>query len=114
MTRLGRWLSAGLLAVPALTLTSGCVGPGYGSDAGVDIGGGYYEPYGYDYGGWGGGYDVGPYREGRGHFGGFGHGGDFGHGGGFEHGGPAGIPGGGGHAGGFSGGFSHGGGGHGR
>jgi len=47
-------------------LPSACVAPGggYGYDNGVDVGVGYYEPYGVDYGGWGSGYEVGPYRDG--------------------------------------------------
>lgn len=51
-----------------LGLLAGCaVGPGYdgyGYDgyAGADVGyvGDYWEPWGYDYGGWGGRYRVGP------------------------------------------------------
>jgi hypothetical protein len=41
-----------------------------GVDGSVGVGyvGGYYEPFGYDYGGWGPGYAVGPYRGGRGVF----------------------------------------------
>ena len=57
-------------------LASCAVGPGYGY-AGVDVGyvGDYYEPYGYDYGGWGGRYHVGPPpRGGGGWHGGGGHG----------------------------------------
>lgn len=36
----------------------------HGDGGGLDVGyaGGYYEPWGYDYGGWGGGYRVGPPR----------------------------------------------------
>jgi len=37
-------------------------GVGVEGDAGVGYSGGYYEPYGYDYGGWGGAYRVGPGR----------------------------------------------------
>ena len=58
-------------AFVVLTLTvilSGCVvagGGGYGYDDGVGIGAGYYEPYGVDnYGGWGHGYEVAPFRGG--------------------------------------------------
>ncbi len=54
-----------MIALLAL-LASACAGPGYGYDEGVGIGAGYYEPYGYDYGGWGPGYAVGPYRGGHG------------------------------------------------
>ena len=44
----------------------GCAldGVGFDDSIGIDEGfgyaGGYYDPYGYDYGGWGGGYLVGP------------------------------------------------------
>ena len=56
-------------AFVVLTVTfilSGCVvgGGGYGYDDGVGIGGAYYEPYGVDYGGWGSGYHVAPFRGG--------------------------------------------------
>ncbi len=47
----------GLMMVTACTVTGGVEG-GVGYDAG------YYEPYGYDYGGWGGDYRVGPGRGG--------------------------------------------------
>ena len=66
MNALPRSLAAiagiGLLAL----LASGCAVPGGG---GYDFGGsylGYYEPSGIGYGGWGGGYDVGPWRGGGG------------------------------------------------
>jgi hypothetical protein len=45
----------------------GAVGIDYGDDlgyAGDDYAGDYFEPYGFDYGGWGGGYQVGPPRYG--------------------------------------------------
>jgi hypothetical protein len=47
----------GILVVSAL---GGCAvnGAGYDGDVGVSVG--YYEPFGYDYGGWGPGYNVGP------------------------------------------------------
>jgi hypothetical protein len=50
----------------ALTLFNACAVDGVGVDTTVGVGyvGGYYEPYGYDYGGWGGGYRVGPGRGG--------------------------------------------------
>jgi hypothetical protein len=56
-----RWTIVGLGAL-ALTLLQACAVEGVGVDGsvGVGYGGGYYEPYGYDYGGWGGGYRVGP------------------------------------------------------
>ena len=93
----------GLVAAAALfaafailaSCTVGVGGGGYYGDgyAGVGYVGDYYEPYGYDYGGWGGRYHVGPPPGGRGHDGG-GHSG----GGGRPMGG--GRPGGGGHGGG--------------
>jgi hypothetical protein len=60
-----RWMAAGLGAL-ALTLLSACEVTGVGVDTSVGVGyvGGYYEPYGYEYGGWGGGYRVGPGRGG--------------------------------------------------
>lgn len=56
-----RWMGFGLSAL-ALTLLHACAVDGVGVDGAVGVGyvGGYYEPYGYDYGGWGGGYRVGP------------------------------------------------------
>jgi hypothetical protein len=58
-----RWIAAGLGAL-ALTLLNACEVSGVGVDGTVGVGyvGGYYEPYGYDYGGWGHGYRVGPGR----------------------------------------------------
>jgi|PersoiStandDraft_1058852.scaffolds.fasta_scaffold13067_1 hypothetical protein len=50
VTALGLLLLAGLCACVA-------TGPGYD--------GGYYEPYGHDYGGWGPGYHVAPPRGGE-------------------------------------------------
>jgi hypothetical protein len=47
-----------------LALMAGCVG--VDGSVGVGYAGGYYEPYGYEYGGWGPGYAVGPYRDGHG------------------------------------------------
>jgi hypothetical protein len=60
-----RWMIAGLGTL-ALTLLQACAVEGVGVDGSVGVGyaGGYYEPYGYDYGGWGGGYRVGPGRGG--------------------------------------------------
>ncbi|HEX4153632.1 MAG TPA: hypothetical protein VHY75_15600 [Steroidobacteraceae bacterium] len=73
------WVGAASLALAACTLS------GYeGYDGGgVDVGyvGGYYEPWGYEYGGWGNRYWVGPPRGDRG------HGRDHGPGGGHPHGG---------------------------
>lgn len=55
--RAGLWAFA-LCAAAACTVTG--VGVGYEGD----YGGGFYEPYGYEYGGWGPGYSVGPPRFG--------------------------------------------------
>lgn len=65
--------SAVALALGGLTvLPSACVAPGPVSgpayDNSVGVGVDYYEPYGYDYGAWGSGYLVGPYRD-HGHHG---------------------------------------------
>jgi hypothetical protein len=53
-------------AVAALTLTGlyscAVTGVGVEGDVGVGYAGDYYEPYGYEYGGWGGRYHVGPGR----------------------------------------------------
>lgn len=46
------------------TLAACVVGPDYDGSVGVGYVGGFYEPYGYDYGGWGGRYRVGPPRGG--------------------------------------------------
>lgn len=82
----GRWKPwfarmALLAAVSACALAACTVtGVGVGYDGGDDYVGGFYEPYGYDYGGWGGGYGVGPrwgYRGRDGH-GGDGRGGEHG------------------------------------
>jgi hypothetical protein len=44
-------------------LAFGCAVPGgYYGGGGSYLG--YYEPYGFSYGGWGAGYDVGPWRAG--------------------------------------------------
>jgi hypothetical protein len=62
-----RWSTRGLIVV-LFTALSGCIGVGggyYGGDgydggATVGYGVGFYEPFGFDYGGWGRGYGVGP------------------------------------------------------
>jgi len=58
----------GVLGILVLTLLQGCVvgGGGYydGGGAEVTYGADFYEPYGYEYGGWGPGYRVGPPRGG--------------------------------------------------
>jgi hypothetical protein len=63
-----RWLAIAFVIGLFTTLSSGCAvtgdGYGYGYDGDVGIGLDYYEPYGGDYGGWGSGYHVGPYRGG--------------------------------------------------
>ena len=61
-----RWLALVFVGCTLTILLSGCVFPGggYEYDGGVDIGAAYYEPYGVDYGGWGPGYHVAPYRGG--------------------------------------------------
>jgi predicted small secreted protein len=53
-----------LLAVAAAVLAACAVeGGGYGgTDVGVSYYGDFYEPFGYEYGGWGRGYRVGPPR----------------------------------------------------
>jgi hypothetical protein len=52
--------------IAALALLAGCAvsggGVGVGVDASVGYDAGYYEPYGYEYGGWGAGYAVAPWR----------------------------------------------------
>ena len=59
-------LTIGLAGALALTALAGCAVDGVEGSVGVGYVGGYYEPYGYDYGGWGPGYAVGPYRGGHG------------------------------------------------
>jgi len=65
-TFLARWPVLAFVVGTLTVLSSGCVVPGggYGYDASAGIGVGYYEPYGADYGGWGPGYQVAPYRGG--------------------------------------------------
>jgi hypothetical protein len=56
------------LAIAIVALLQSCVAGGgaYYDGGAVDVGYGvdYYEPYGYEYGGWGPGYWVGPGRRG--------------------------------------------------
>jgi hypothetical protein len=68
MNLLRGWLSVAIGAA-FLTLLYGCVvaGAGYEDGAEVSYGADFYEPYGYDYGGWGPGYRVGPFRGGDHH-----------------------------------------------
>ncbi|HSZ07898.1 MAG TPA: hypothetical protein VK794_05145 [Steroidobacteraceae bacterium] len=64
-------LRVGLMGSVTLAILSACAVTGVGVDGSVGVGvdygypGAYYEPYGYDYGGWGGGYWVGPSRGGH-------------------------------------------------
>jgi hypothetical protein len=62
-TMRSRVLATALGAV-TLAMLFACEVTGVGVDSSVGVGyvGGYYEPYGYDYGGWGGAYRVGPGR----------------------------------------------------
>jgi hypothetical protein len=62
-----RWSAAAVLGGSFLFLSSGCVATADGGyDGNVDAGVGvdYYDQFGYDYGSWGPGYSVGPYRSG--------------------------------------------------
>jgi hypothetical protein len=53
------------LIVVMFAAVAGCVvGGGYAGAVGVGYGADFYEPGGYDYGGWGPGYRVGPPRRG--------------------------------------------------
>jgi hypothetical protein len=56
-----RLMASGLGAMASLLLCA-CAVTGVGVEGSVGYDGGYYEPYGYDYGGWGAGYRVGPGR----------------------------------------------------
>jgi hypothetical protein len=57
-------ITAAAVAMTVATGICSCAVTGVGveGDVGVGYSGGYYEPYGYDYGGWGGTYLVGPGR----------------------------------------------------
>jgi hypothetical protein len=61
-----RWSSAAAIAALFIIAPTGCAveggGPVYGG--GYGYGADYYDSYGADYGGWGDGYYVGPYRDG--------------------------------------------------
>jgi hypothetical protein len=64
-----------MLVAGAGFMAAACAVGGYGGPDGYvegDVGyvGGYYEPWGYEYGGWGGRYHVGPPRGNWGHEGG--------------------------------------------
>jgi hypothetical protein len=64
-----RWsaitVAIGLVAI----VSTGCIatGGGYGYDGNVGVGVDYYEPAGVEYGGWGRGYRVAPFRGGGDH-----------------------------------------------
>jgi hypothetical protein len=61
-----RWSAFAFVVVMMTGLLSGCIVPngGYGYDNEVGVGAAYYEPYGVEYGGWGPGYHVAPFRGG--------------------------------------------------
>lgn len=59
---LSRWSATAFVIGLFTVLAAGCVVPGGGYDAGYGLD--YYEPYGIDFGGWGPGYHVAPYRDG--------------------------------------------------
>src|SRR5208283_4988038 len=61
-----RWLVLAFMLCMLTVLLFGCFVPGggYGYDDGGGIGGAYYEPFGFDYGGWGPDYQVAPFRGG--------------------------------------------------
>jgi hypothetical protein len=65
--RVMRCVAQMLLAGTVLVAAAGCAVTegGYGYDGSVGVGVDYYEPFGFDYGGWGPGYGgVAPYRGG--------------------------------------------------
>jgi hypothetical protein len=55
-------LTASTLGAMASLMLCACAVTGVGVEGSVGYDGGYYEPYGYDYGGWGVGYRAGPPR----------------------------------------------------
>ena len=64
------WIGGGLGAI-GLMLLNACAVSGGGVDGAAGVGydtgyygAGYYEPWGYEYGGWGGRYQMGPGRGG--------------------------------------------------
>lgn len=69
----GRFAARAII-LAAATALGACVAVGGGYDGDSYVGG-FYEPFGYDYGGWGPGYRVGPYGHGD-HWGGERGGGD--------------------------------------
>jgi hypothetical protein len=60
--RFAGWLSVGLLVIALLGCT--VTGGGLAYDGTVGVGLDYYEPLGFDYGGWGPDYGIGPYHDG--------------------------------------------------
>jgi hypothetical protein len=62
------WLLGVVVGGALVLLLPGCVAGGgyYDGGVGVSYGADFYEPYGYEYGGWGPGYWVGPPRGGGG------------------------------------------------
>ena len=67
MNSMSRVWKPGVVGLFAITGLTACVAVGYdGEYGGADVGyiGGIYEPGGYEYGGWGRGYRVGPPRGG--------------------------------------------------
>lgn len=64
MTTVDRSLRTAALGLLLVSALQGCTvtGAGYDDTVGVSYGLGFYEPMGYDYGGWGPGYRVGPPR----------------------------------------------------
>ena len=60
-SKIAPWNAATIGFLLLGVVTACVVGPGgYDGTVGVAYVGDYYEPYGYDYGSWGGGYRVGP------------------------------------------------------
>jgi hypothetical protein len=59
-----------IACIATAVFLAGCAvsggGVGVGVDANLGYDAGYYEPYGYEYGGWGPGYGVAPWRGDRG------------------------------------------------
>ena len=65
MKHMPRTWKVSAIGVLAFMSLAACVVGGYGGDVGVGYVGGVYEPGGYEYGGWGPGYRVGPPRGGE-------------------------------------------------
>jgi hypothetical protein len=58
------WLAPGLALLVLVLGSCAVTGVGVEGTVGYGYDAGYYEPWGYDYGGWGHGYRVGPGRGG--------------------------------------------------